>query len=191
MGKTPDEIRVEIEQTRADMSETVEALGYKADVPSRVKDAVVEKKEAAVDAIAGAADSVTGAVRRATSSVTGTVGETLPGPATLKQGATNGITVARENPIGLMIGGAALGFLSGLILPSTRIEDEKLGPVADEVRDQVKATGQEALDRGKQVVQDAGQSALETIKERGQEEGEELADHVRERAQEAGVSTSN
>jgi Protein of unknown function (DUF3618) len=33
MGQDPDEIRQEIEQTRAEMGETVEAIGYKADVP--------------------------------------------------------------------------------------------------------------------------------------------------------------
>ena len=34
MGQDPDAIRDEIEQTRADMSEAVEAIGYKADVPT-------------------------------------------------------------------------------------------------------------------------------------------------------------
>ena len=43
MGQDPDAIRQDIEQTRAEMSETVEAVGYKADVPSRAKEAVSEK----------------------------------------------------------------------------------------------------------------------------------------------------
>jgi hypothetical protein len=34
MGQDPDVIQEDIEQTRADMGETVEAVGYKADVPS-------------------------------------------------------------------------------------------------------------------------------------------------------------
>ena len=34
MGQDPDAIRQDIEQTRAEMSETVQAVGYKADVPS-------------------------------------------------------------------------------------------------------------------------------------------------------------
>ena len=38
VGEEPDRIRAEIEQTRADMSETVDALGYKADVKSRAKE---------------------------------------------------------------------------------------------------------------------------------------------------------
>ena len=45
MGEEPDRIRAEIEATRADMSETVDAIGYKADVKSRAKDNLQEKKE--------------------------------------------------------------------------------------------------------------------------------------------------
>ena len=33
MGQEPDAIRQDIAQTRAEMSDTVEAVGYKADVP--------------------------------------------------------------------------------------------------------------------------------------------------------------
>ena len=43
MGQDPDAIRQDIEQSRADLGETVEAVGYKADVPSRTKDAMSDK----------------------------------------------------------------------------------------------------------------------------------------------------
>ena len=45
MGEDPDRIRAEIEQTRAEMSETVDALGYKTDVKARAKDSIQDKKE--------------------------------------------------------------------------------------------------------------------------------------------------
>jgi hypothetical protein len=45
MGETPDNIRDEIEDTRARMGDTVEAIGYKADVPNRMKESVSEKKD--------------------------------------------------------------------------------------------------------------------------------------------------
>ena len=48
MGETPDHIREDIEETRARMGDTVEAIGYKADVKSRMKDTIVEKKDAVV-----------------------------------------------------------------------------------------------------------------------------------------------
>ena len=54
MGEEPDRIRAEIEQTRAEMSETVDALGYKADVKSRAKESIQEKKDSAKESIVGA-----------------------------------------------------------------------------------------------------------------------------------------
>jgi len=92
--------------------------------------------------------------------------------------------VAERNPLGLAIGGAAVGFIAGLLAPSTRMEDEHIGATADEVKSTAAEAGREALDRGKQVVQDAGETALETVKERGREEGEELSASLQDKARE-------
>jgi len=90
--------------------------------------------------------------------------------------------VAQENPLGLALGSIAVGFLAGMLIPSSRVEDEKLGPTADRIKEQAKETGQEALERGKQVAQSAAQSAAETASEEGQKHGERLADSARESA---------
>jgi hypothetical protein len=116
----------------------VEAIGYKADVPTRAKDKVSQKMED---------------------------------------------VKSKENPLGLAVGAVALGFLAGLVVPSTRVENERLGPVADQVKDKVKETGQEALDRGKQVAQEVASTATETAKEKTQEHGQGLADSAKESAQ--------
>jgi hypothetical protein len=50
------------------------------------------------------------------------------------------------------VGAIAVGFLAGMVIPSTRIENEKIGPMADHVKDQVKESGQEVLERGKAAV---------------------------------------
>ena len=86
---------------------------------------------------------------------------------------------ARRNPFGLAIGGAAVGFVAGLLVPSTRMEDEHLGDVATQVKDTAVETGQEALERGK----DVAQSALQTVREEGMEQGRELASDLKERVQ--------
>ena len=80
----------------------------------------------------------------------------------------------QENPLGLAVGAVAVGFLAGMLIPSTRVEDEKMGALSDDVIERAKETGQEALERGKQVAQDAAQSAQETAKESGREHAEEL-----------------
>ena len=64
MGQDPDAIRQDIEETRAEMSETVEAIGYKADVPSRAKDAVSDKVESVKSAVTGTATRAKEAVAR-------------------------------------------------------------------------------------------------------------------------------
>jgi ElaB/YqjD/DUF883 family membrane-anchored ribosome-binding protein len=191
MGQDPDAIRQDIEQTRAEMSDTVEAIGYKADVPSRAKEAVSEKVENVKAKVSGTAtrakEAVTGAGERA--------GDATPSRGEVRRTTRRAAGLARENPLGLAIGAAAIGFLAGLVVPSTRVEDEKLGPVADQVRDKARETGQEALDRGRQVAQEVASTATETAKERAQEHGQELADSAKQNVQdvrsEAGGRTSS
>ena len=179
MGQDPDAIRQDIEQTRAEMSETVEAIGYKADVPSRAKDAVSEKVENVKSAVSGTAtrakEAVTGATDRA--------GDATPSRGEVKQAGRQAVGLAKENPLGLAIGAVAIGFLAGLAVPSTRVEDERLGPVADQVKEKVRETGQEAVDRGKQVAQDVASTAADTARSSAQDHGQQLAESARESAQ--------
>ena len=179
MGQDPDAIRQDIEQTRSEMSETVEAVGYKADVPSRAKEAVSEKVE-------NVRSKVSDTATRAREAVAGTAsraGDATPSRGEVKQQSRRVAGMARENPLGLAIGAAAIGFLAGLAVPSTRVEDERLGPVADQVKDRVRETGQEALDRGRQVAQDVASTAADTARQRTQEQGQELAESTRQSAQ--------
>jgi ElaB/YqjD/DUF883 family membrane-anchored ribosome-binding protein len=196
MGQDPDAIRQDIEQTRSEMSETVEAVGYKADVPSRAKDKVSEKmdnvKSKVSDTATRAKEAVAGTASRAGDSVSGTasrVSDATPDSGQVKQQARRTAGLAKENPLGLAIGAAAIGFLAGLAVPSTRVEDEKLGPVADQVKDKVRETGQEALDRGKQVAQEVASSAAETAKQRTQEHSQDLAQGAKQNAQDLDAQT--
>lgn len=163
MGQRSDEIRRDIEQTRGELGETVDALGAKADVPGRAKGWLADKKDAVSSRVGGATSAVSDAVPD-----TKQIGR-------LRRGA-------ERNPLGLAIGGAAVGFLAGLLAPSTRIEDERLGPVADEVKQAAAETGREAIDRGIDVAEDAGRSALETAKEGAREHGDELSSTLRVKA---------
>ena len=192
MGEEPDRIRAEIEQTRAEMSETVDALGYKADVKTRAKENLQDKKESAKesimgvkDKIVGAGDSVTTRISDAGGSVTSSVSDRTPDADEVKYQARRAVSVAQQNPIGLAIGSVAIGFLAGMLLPSTRVEDEKLGEVSDNVIEKVKETGQEALEHGKQVAQETAQSAQETLKDSAQQHGQEVKQTAQQNAQEA------
>ena len=173
MGEEPDRIREQIEQTRAEMGETVDALGYKTDVKSRAKDSIQDKKESVMGVAQSAKDRLVGAGQ--------SVGEKTPDTEQVKHQARRAKSVAEENPLGLAVGALAVGFLAGMLVPATRVEDEKLGQVSDDVVDRIKETGQEALERGKQVAQDAA----ETAKESGREQATELKSTAQDHAQEA------
>src|SRR4051812_27887202 len=176
MGEDPDRLREEIAQTRAEMGETVDALGYKTDVKARAKDSIQDKKESVMGVASSAKDRLVGAGQ--------SVGDATPDSEQVKQQARRAKSVAQENPLGLAVGAVAVGFLAGMLIPSTRVEDEKLGPVADDVKERAKETGQEALERGKQVAQDAAQTA----KESGQQHADELKSTAQDHAQEAASS---
>lgn len=157
MGEEPEVIRREIEETRERMGGAVDALAHKADVKSRAKDRVTQVK-----------DRVVG---------------TAPGTADMKEGAQQAVSIAQENPLGLAIGSMAVGFIAGMLIPGTRVENEKLGPMSDQVTEQIKSTASEAVEHGKEVAQEAAQAAADTAKESGQQHAERLQETAKENAQ--------
>jgi gas vesicle protein len=171
MGEDPRDIQERIEQTREQMGDTVDALASKADVPGRVRGAVAEKKDAALGKMAGAKDAMTGGA----SSAGGSTGDLA---AQAKSQARRGAGIAQENPLGLAIGAVAAGFVAGMLIPSTRVEDERLGPVADSVKQQARDVGSDAADHAKQLAQDVAETATETVKEDGPQHAQELRESV-------------
>jgi gas vesicle protein len=159
MGEDPSKIREQIEHTRAEMGDTVEALAYKADVKSRAKDAVSDKVEAVKSKVTGTAEQVN---------------EATPGTEDVKRTMRKTAGVAQRNPLGLAFGAVAVGFLAGMLVPATSIENQKIGPLADDLKEKAKETGQEVLEHGKQVAQDVGESAKEAAQESGRQHAEEL-----------------
>jgi hypothetical protein len=163
MGQESSQIRREIEGTRSEMGETVDALSYKANVPGRIKESIADKTER---------------LRGQMASTSSRVNEATPDASDLREGAQQAVGIAQENPLGLAIGGVAVGFLVGMALPKTRLEDDRIGAIADDVKEIAKDTGQEALERGKQVAQDTASAATEAVKESGQEQAGEMRESV-------------
>lgn len=187
MGEDPEVIREEIERTRAEMTQTVDALGYKADVKSRAKENVQDKVDSVKERITGVASTVTGTVSDKTSSVTDTVSDRTPDSGQVKAKGKQAVSVAQGNPLGLAIGAAAVGFLAGMLIPETQKEHEVLGEMADTVKEQVRDTASEAVDRGKQVAHEVAEQTSETAKEAtqsaAQEHGTALKDSATDSAQ--------
>lgn len=165
MGQETSHIREEIEQTRNEMGSTVDALAHKADVKSRVKESFEDKKSR---------------LREQMSGTTSRMSEATPDAGEVKEGARAAVGVAEENPIGLALGGVAAGFLAGMLIPSTRIEDEKVGPVAEQMREKAVEAGQEAVERGKDVAGQVAEQAAATAQEATEQHAEEMKEELRE-----------
>jgi gas vesicle protein len=153
------------------MGDTVDALGYKADVPARAKDSIGEKVDSLKSKVTGVGSQIS---------------DGTPSKGELKQGTRQAMGVVQENPLGLAIGAAAAGFLAGMLVPKTKLEDEHLGQMADEVKEQAKQTGQEALEHGKQIAQETA----ETATQKAQEAVAEVKDKAQESAQSHGQDLS-
>jgi gas vesicle protein len=171
-------IRGDIERTRVEMGSTLDALGYKADVPGRTKGWVRHKKDAVIGGCGSAFSKLSGATDAAVSRVSGVT----PSTGEMQAGAGRMKDTAERNPLGLAVAGAAAGFIAGLFAPSTRVEEERIGPMADQVKSQAADVAQEAVEHGKQVAQAAAQSAMETAKDEGKQHGQELAESLQDKA---------
>jgi ElaB/YqjD/DUF883 family membrane-anchored ribosome-binding protein len=99
-SKDPEQIRDEIEATRREMGDTVEALAAKADVKTRMREKVGATKESA----AQKKDDLLGKARETS-------------PQTVSSGAAQATQKAKENPVpvaavGAFVGGFLLGRLT-------------------------------------------------------------------------------
>ena len=50
-----------------------------------------------------------------------------------------------ENPMLMLLGGLAVGLLIGMIVPVSRFENERLGPVADDLKDRAREAIKESI----------------------------------------------
>ncbi|WP_340290570.1 DUF3618 domain-containing protein [Aquipuribacter hungaricus] len=137
-----------------------------------VTDKVTGKAHDATSTVSDKASGLTGAVSDKAHGVTDTVADKAHGVAdkasSLKNkakssggqksgpGAAAKVKgIAQTNPLGLAVGAIAAGFLAGLAAPSTKIEQEKLAPVAHKAREQATEKASELQDKVKSNVVEA------------------------------------
>ena len=173
-------IRGDIEQTRSEMGDTLDALGYKANVPARTRGWIGRKRQTVTGACGSGMSRISGAADSAVARVSGAT----PNSSHVQAGAGRMKDTAERNPFGLAFAGAAVGFLAGLFAPSSSVENEKLGSMSDQLKTKAVEAGQEAVEHGKQVAKAAAQSAVETAKEEGQQRSDELTSSLHEKASE-------
>lgn len=70
-------------------------------------------------------------------------------------------------PLAVGMGCMALGMLSGLLAPRTRYEDDLMGDASDELKDDMRETGEQVMERGKRAVSGAISEAEQSAEEHG------------------------
>ncbi|MGZ8900033.1 MAG: DUF3618 domain-containing protein [Limisphaerales bacterium] len=74
---------------------------------------------------------------------------------------------AEERPLAVGLGFLAIGVVVGMLLPSTRKEDELVGPTRDRLVNRSREVAEDAVDRGKQVARTAYDTATREAREQG------------------------
>jgi hypothetical protein len=200
----PDQIRREIERTRGELSEDVNALSYKVSprrvVGDRMKRArgglrgFKERIMGTATDVGDTASAKASALGDRVSSAASTVGETAGAAPRLVREQTQGSPLAA----GLVAFG--VGVVISSLLPPTRTEQrlseevkEKAAEYTDEVKEQARQVGQEVKEHLREPARQAAESVKDTAVEATQtvkDEGRVAAQDVRDQAQQARENVS-
>ena len=155
MSNDPDQIRREIERTRSELSDNVNALGDKVNPGSiakrqvgRVRGAATSVKDAVLGSASDAAD---------TGSVAGTVGDAVSDAPSAVARKAQGSPIAA----GLIAFGA--GLLVSSLLPASRVEQQ----AAENIKDTAQPMVDDLTDTAKEIagnLKEPAQQAMEEVK---------------------------
>jgi gas vesicle protein len=173
----PDQLRAEIEATRANLSRDVNALG-EAVTPGNIARRQADKAKGAMfgvkDKVMGTAESHASAVGHRASGVTSGIGGSASNVGGSISNAGHAATSqAQGNPLAAGVIALGAGWLLGSVLPATSKERQ----AASKVKDQAAPLLEQAQD----VAKDAAKEAAENLKEPAMQ----AADSVKGTAQEA------
>jgi hypothetical protein len=113
-------------------------------------------------------------VKSAIDSARSSVSNAIPTTNDLRNLSTTVVDAVKENPIGSLLSSLAVGFLVGSLLPSTPVEDRRLGALKDSLQTHVQAVRSQAIEHGKAVIRDTVEAAQHSAQQHGAEFAEEI-----------------
>lgn len=133
-------------------------------------------------------------VQRAKETAQGKVDETKAMVGSRVKGARDALLAAApsatENPLGMMFAGLAIGFLIGMLLPVSRFERDRIGPIAEDVKQRARTAGTEVMRRGGEVIKETIESARESAKTSLREQAKDLGMGSAAPSEQSGRSTN-
>lgn len=200
MSTDPSEIRAQIEQTRANLSDDVDALAYEANprtMAHRQVDKVKAKGSRLLDRILGTAEDVRDSTmekfQHATDAVTGAASDAGDALTNLPRAAR---TQAQGSPVVAGLVAFGLGLLIAAAIPPTQKEQElaetlkeKAQPLVDEVASAAKVVADDLAQPASEAVDALKDSAMEAVESVKNEGGAAMGD-VQNTAKDAGADVS-
>lgn len=155
MDQDRDQIR-EIEDARERVAQDVRSVAENANVVQRAKETVQGKVDDAKNAVGGTVQNAREQLSSARDNVQSSMQDV---GRSMRENLRN--TNLLENPMAMLIGGLAVGFLIGLVLPVTQFEAERIGPIAGDMKDRVRGAGSEVVRRGGEVIKETIEASRE------------------------------
>jgi hypothetical protein len=180
-SQDPDQIRAEIEQTRANLSDNVNALTDTV-TPSHIAKRQVGKARGAMVSARDKVMGTTSDLGAQASDRASTIGDAVTGAPSAVTSRTAG------SPLAAGLIAVGVGWLVGSLMPASSVEKQAAAQVKDAAAPVVGDAAKEVADHLKQPAQDAVESVKETATsamEAVQDEGASAAKDVQGKAADA------
>jgi len=196
MGQSAQQVRADIERTREDLGQDLDAIGDKISPRKAVrrrtdrvrskltdmKERVMGSADSARSTVSSEGSSVAGSVRDAASDVASSVGDAASGAADTVRRAPEVVKSQTEgNPMAVGLIAFGLGALAGTILPSTQTEKSMAPQLRERVVEPMKETASEAAHEVGQDLRGSTEEAAERVKQSAQEGAQRLTEETRHR----------
>ena len=205
MSNNPEEIRADIERTRAQLSNDVDSLAEKVD-PSkavhRQTDKVRQKFSDVRESVMGSASDGGSAAHGTLQDARERAGDMASDAGQAAKDAPHAIKRhTRGNPLAAGLIALGAGWLIGSMLPASRAEQdaaaaakEQAAPLVDEAKSAAQEMGENlkpAAQEAAEAVKDTTSSAAENVKNEGQHHASALKDDSQEAAQQVKDTAQN
>jgi hypothetical protein len=194
MGQSAEQVRADIERTREDLGQDLDAIGNKISPRQAVRrrtdrvrnkltimrERVMGSAESATSVVSSEGSSVAGSVRDAASDVASSVADAASGAADTVRHAPDLVKRQTEgNPMAVGLIAFGLGALAGTILPSTQTEKSMAPQLRERVVEPMKETASQAAHEVGQDLRGSAGEAAERVKQTAQEGAQRLSEETR------------
>ena len=182
MGKSTQELRGDIEHTREDLGETLDAIGERVSpgrIVQRRKDRVRDAFSSARESVMGSTESAQGGARQMAHQA-GDAASTVTDKA--RQAPEQVVRQTQGNPLAAGLVAFGVGLVVASVIPPSKPEQQAAGAIQDKL-EPLKERAVEAAREVKGEVQEAAQTAACEVKDTATQAAGEVRDHAQSAAE--------